>query len=161
MVPTNLLRRQRPCRTSMKLFIVSICRSAASTKSRIAADEIPCRSGVLRGKDRGLSTATGCRLVVRRGDCCAREKSREAKRRRQGGYRLETGAWVYISRLLLELPCHGSTNTEPGAVATGSASVEFIVIVKLHSGDIVYGKSDPVATAPGSVFVDPQCKWTQ
>jgi hypothetical protein len=69
---------------SMKLFIVSICRSAVSTKSRIAADEIPWRSGVLRAKERELSTATTCRLVGRRGAGCAREvetgEEKEARR---------------------------------------------------------------------------------
>ena len=38
-----------PCRTSMKLCIVSTALSAASTNARIAADETPCASGELRG----------------------------------------------------------------------------------------------------------------
>src|SRR5580658_6485785 len=47
-----------PCRTSMKLFIASTWRSADVTKSRIAAEEIPWASGVLRGKGVELSAAT-------------------------------------------------------------------------------------------------------
>jgi hypothetical protein len=35
---------------SIKLFIASTFWSADCTKSRMAADEIPCASGVLRGK---------------------------------------------------------------------------------------------------------------
>src|SRR6185369_11293339 len=69
-----------PCRISMKLFMVSIWRSAVSTKSRMAADEIPWRSGVLRGKERELSTTTSCRLAGRRGDCCAGEFERGEKK---------------------------------------------------------------------------------
>src|SRR5258708_35471789 len=38
-----------PCRTSMKLCIVWICRSAASPYARMAAEETPCASGTLRG----------------------------------------------------------------------------------------------------------------
>jgi hypothetical protein len=39
----------RPWRTIMTLFMASIAESAALTKARTALDEIPSRSGVLRG----------------------------------------------------------------------------------------------------------------
>src|SRR4051794_15371090 len=39
----------RPWRTIMTLFIASIAESAALTKARTALDDIPSRSGVLRG----------------------------------------------------------------------------------------------------------------
>jgi hypothetical protein len=60
------------------------------------------------------------------------------------------------------LPCRGSTNTEPGAVATGSAKCRVHrhcarAFSAIHDMEMfVYRKSHPVATAPGSVFVDPQ-----
>jgi hypothetical protein len=41
----------------MKLFIASTWRSADVTKSSIAAEEIPCASGVLRGKEPELFAA--------------------------------------------------------------------------------------------------------
>ena len=50
----------------------------------------------------------------------AQENSRQAQIGRQEEYRQEIGAWVHISRLLVDVPCHGSTNTKPGLVATGS-----------------------------------------
>jgi hypothetical protein len=56
--------------------------------------------------------------------------------------------------------CRGPTNTEPGAVATGVYEDGFIVIVDSTKGDLS-SQVRPVATAPGSVFVDPQCKWTK
>src|SRR5512140_388433 len=43
----------------MKLFIVSMRRSATCTKSRMADDEIPCFSGALRGNGAGLPFPAG------------------------------------------------------------------------------------------------------
>ena len=51
----------------------------------------------------------------------------------------------------------GSTNTEPGAVATGAAKDEVHRACKVdQNGDVVFRKSNPVATAPGSVFIGPR-----
>jgi len=59
----------RPCRTIMTLFMPSIALSAAATKRRIAVEEMPSRSGVLRARaveavDAGACAAT--RLIATR-----------------------------------------------------------------------------------------------
>ena len=50
----------RPCRTIMTLFMPSIALSAAATKRRIAAEEMPSRSGVLRTEPRRRWDAGAC-----------------------------------------------------------------------------------------------------
>jgi len=65
-----------------------------------------------------------------------------------------------------ELPCRGPTNTEPGAVATGfdlpeiqpncSARVLDNPLKWFALIGSLCRKLNPVATAPGSVFADPQ-----
>ena len=54
-----------------------------------------------------------------------------------------------------ELPCRGPTNTEPGAVATGFNLAQ--IRIRSSRGS-VHRNLNPVATAPGSVLLDPQCK---
>ena len=51
----------------------------------------------------------------------------------------------------------GSTNTEPGAVATGFMAGS-LIMNQFSAINIEREASDPVATAPGSVFVDSRCE---
>ncbi len=53
------------------------------------------------------------------------------------------------------LPC-GSTNTEPGAVATGSSHHRHATFRFGQHWALNVIPADPVATAPGSVFVCPK-----
>jgi len=48
----------------------------------------------------------------------------------------------------------GSTNTEPGAVATGFNSAK----IQQTANRSTLSQVQPGATAPGSVFLEPQCK---